>query len=130
MNVPVDGFWSISLYTAKGFFEKNPYDAYSHLGAGCDGIQIHLVVGIVVVVRDRSAFLLRFLDTLRLRWNSPSEMPFGENRAASQRQVVSGLAERDPMRPLRDAPLVGLTVEAREQPRIGRQRHLPGFAGP
>src|SRR5262245_65275131 len=52
-NVPVDGFWSISLYTAKGFFEKNPYDAYSHLGAGCDGIQIHLVVGIVVVVRDR-----------------------------------------------------------------------------
>jgi hypothetical protein len=28
-NVPVDAFWSISLYNAKGFFEKNSYDAYS-----------------------------------------------------------------------------------------------------
>ena len=28
-DVPVDGFWSISVYNAKGFFEKNPLDAYS-----------------------------------------------------------------------------------------------------
>ena len=28
-NVPVDGFWSISLYNAKGYYEKNPHDAYS-----------------------------------------------------------------------------------------------------
>jgi len=28
-KVPVDAFWSISVYNAKGFFEKNPYDAYS-----------------------------------------------------------------------------------------------------
>ncbi len=28
-NVPVDGFWSISVYNAKGYFEKNPYNAYS-----------------------------------------------------------------------------------------------------
>jgi hypothetical protein len=28
-DVPVDGFWSISLYNAKGFFEKNPFNAYS-----------------------------------------------------------------------------------------------------
>jgi hypothetical protein len=28
-DVPVDGFWSISLYNAKGYFQKNPYDAYS-----------------------------------------------------------------------------------------------------
>jgi hypothetical protein len=28
-DVPVDGFWSISLYNAKGFFQKNPYNAYS-----------------------------------------------------------------------------------------------------
>src|SRR5262245_14372500 len=28
-NVPVDGFWSISVYKAHGYFEKNPYDAYS-----------------------------------------------------------------------------------------------------
>jgi hypothetical protein len=28
-NVPVEGFWSISLYNAAGNFQKNPYDAYS-----------------------------------------------------------------------------------------------------
>lgn len=28
-DVPVDGFWSISVYNADGFFEKNPWDAYS-----------------------------------------------------------------------------------------------------
>ncbi len=28
-DVPVDGFWSISLYDAKGYFEKNAYDAYT-----------------------------------------------------------------------------------------------------
>jgi hypothetical protein len=28
-NVPVDAFWSVSLYDAEGYFEKNPYDAYS-----------------------------------------------------------------------------------------------------
>ncbi len=28
-DVPVDGFWSISLYDAKGYFEKNDLDAYS-----------------------------------------------------------------------------------------------------
>ena len=28
-NVPVDAFWSVSLYNAEGYYEKNPYDAYS-----------------------------------------------------------------------------------------------------
>ena len=28
-GVPVDGFWSISLYNAQGYFEKNAADAYS-----------------------------------------------------------------------------------------------------
>ena len=28
-DVPIDGFWSISLYNAEGFFEKNEYNAYS-----------------------------------------------------------------------------------------------------
>jgi hypothetical protein len=28
-DVPVDGFWSISLYNAKGYYEKNPYNAYT-----------------------------------------------------------------------------------------------------
>ncbi len=28
-DVPVDGFWSISLYNSEGYYEKNQYDAYS-----------------------------------------------------------------------------------------------------
>ena len=28
-NVPVDAFWSISLYNGKGFFQENKYNAYS-----------------------------------------------------------------------------------------------------
>jgi hypothetical protein len=28
-DVPVDGFWSVSTYNAKGFFEKNELNAYS-----------------------------------------------------------------------------------------------------
>jgi hypothetical protein len=28
-DVPVNSFWSVSVYNAKGFFEKNPYNAYS-----------------------------------------------------------------------------------------------------
>lgn len=28
-DVPVDAFWSISVYNAEGYFQKNKYDAYS-----------------------------------------------------------------------------------------------------
>ena len=28
-DVPVDGFWSISVYNADGYFESNDRDAYS-----------------------------------------------------------------------------------------------------
>jgi hypothetical protein len=28
-NAPVDGFWSVSLYNAQGYFQKNAQDAYS-----------------------------------------------------------------------------------------------------
>ena len=28
-DVPVDGFWSVSVYNREGFFKKNPYDLYS-----------------------------------------------------------------------------------------------------
>jgi hypothetical protein len=27
--VPVDSFWSVSVYNAEGYFQKNPYEAYS-----------------------------------------------------------------------------------------------------
>ena len=38
-KVPVDAFWSISLYNAEGYFEKNAYNAYSlnNLTATKDG---------------------------------------------------------------------------------------------
>ena len=29
-DVPVDGFWSISLYDEKGYFVQNEYNAYSY----------------------------------------------------------------------------------------------------
>jgi hypothetical protein len=28
-DVPVNAFWSVSVYNAAGYFEKNPYDAYT-----------------------------------------------------------------------------------------------------
>jgi hypothetical protein len=28
-DVPVDGFWSVSVYNADGYFQKNPFDAYA-----------------------------------------------------------------------------------------------------
>ena len=28
-DVPVDAFWSVSVYNKDGYFEKNEYDAYS-----------------------------------------------------------------------------------------------------
>lgn len=28
-EVPVDGFWSVSLYNAEGYYEKNEFDAYT-----------------------------------------------------------------------------------------------------
>jgi hypothetical protein len=28
-DVPVDAFWSVSVYNANGYFEKNAYDAYT-----------------------------------------------------------------------------------------------------
>ena len=27
--MPVNGFWSVSVYNEQGYYEKNPYNAYS-----------------------------------------------------------------------------------------------------
>jgi hypothetical protein len=44
--VPVDAFWSVSLYNADGFFEKNDRDAYTVSSVNgtrnADGVTIHL----------------------------------------------------------------------------------------
>ena len=36
-NVPIDGFWSISVYNAQGYFQANPYNAYSLNTHGAKG---------------------------------------------------------------------------------------------
>ena len=39
-KVPVDGFWSISVYNAAGYYEPNPFGAYtvnSIAGKSADG---------------------------------------------------------------------------------------------
>ena len=36
-DVPVDGFWSISVYNAQGYFEKNAQDAYTINNLTADG---------------------------------------------------------------------------------------------
>ena len=46
-DVPVDAFWSISVYNKKGYFEKNEFDAYSFNNITAqknedDSITIHL----------------------------------------------------------------------------------------
>lgn len=28
-DVPVDGFWSVSVYNRDGYFDENPYNSYS-----------------------------------------------------------------------------------------------------
>jgi hypothetical protein len=28
-DVPVDGFWSVSVYNAEGYYQKNKFDAYT-----------------------------------------------------------------------------------------------------
>jgi hypothetical protein len=43
-EVPVDAFWSVSVYNAAGYFEKNPYNAYSlnkHYGQERPGRRYH-----------------------------------------------------------------------------------------
>ena len=44
-DAPVDGFWSISLYDAYGYYQKNPLNAYSlkqhHRQERCGSLSHH-----------------------------------------------------------------------------------------
>jgi hypothetical protein len=50
---------------------------------------------------------------------SSSERPPGQLRFRGKREIVGGFAKRDSMRAVGDAALAGVSVEAREQARIG-----------
>jgi hypothetical protein len=90
-DVPVDGFWSISLYNAEGYFQKNDFNAYSinNLTAkknndgsvtvqfgGCDGKLpncLPIMPGwnyTVRLYRPRA-------DVLNGTWRFPQPEPFG-----------------------------------------------------
>lgn len=64
-DVPVDGFWSVSLYNAQGYFEKNTANAYTlnNLTAkkSADG-------SIVIQFGDCSANTANCLPTMK-GWN-------------------------------------------------------------
>ena len=73
-DVPVDGFWSVSVYNAHGYFEPNPSNAYSvnNISAvrnadgsveiqfgGCDGSVRELPAGDTRAGRPPCAFIVR-----------------------------------------------------------------------
>ena len=47
VDVPVDGFWSVSVYNRDGYFDENPYDSYS-------------VNDVMAAVDDDGAVTIRF----------------------------------------------------------------------
>jgi len=90
-KVPVDGFWSITVYNAKGFFEKNAYDAYSvnNITAkkntdggvtiqfgGCDG-----KIANCLPITDGWNYTVRLYrpreDVLDGKWKFPEAQPTG-----------------------------------------------------
>ena len=94
-DVPVDAFWSISVYNAKGFFERNSLDAYSlnsitakknEDGAvvvqfgGCDGT----ILNCLPVVRGWNYTVRLYrprAEILSGKWTFPKAQPL--NRAQS-----------------------------------------------
>lgn len=90
-DVPVDGFWSISLYNAKGYYEKNDLNAYnlnsitatkSTDGAvsvqfgGCDGKTANCLP-----IMDGWNYMVRLYrpraEILDGRWKFPEAQPAG-----------------------------------------------------
>ena len=89
-DVPVDGFWSISVYNAKGYFEPNPRNAYTlnNIAAkanadgsvpvqfgGCDGNVLNclpITPELELFSAALSATRRKFLDG---RWTFPEAKP-------------------------------------------------------
>jgi len=89
-EVPVDAFWSISLYNAQGFFEPNAHDAYNinsvngvrnddasmtvHLG-GCDDGRVNCLP-----IMDGWVYTVRLYrprpEVLDGSWTFPTATPF------------------------------------------------------
>jgi hypothetical protein len=81
-DVPVDGFWSVSVYNAEGYFQSNEYNTYSlnNITAkgredgsitiqfgGCDG----KIANCLPIMRDWNYTVRRnysALFTLIMRW--------------------------------------------------------------
>src|SRR5882672_8219102 len=90
-DVPVDAFWSVSVYNADGYFEKNPYNAYTinNLTAqksadgviaiqfgGCDGT----VLNCLPVVKGWNYTVRLYrprAEILNGKWKLPGPQPVG-----------------------------------------------------
>jgi hypothetical protein len=110
-DVPVDAFWSISVYNAQGYFEKNEQDAYTlnNITAkrsadgsvivqfgGCDG-----TVPNCLPITNGWNYLVRLYrpraEILSGRWAFPEARPYGEREVTSQ--VAREAPRRDALRP-------------------------------
>jgi len=90
-DVPVNGFWSVSVYDAQGYYEKNPYNAYtlnnltarrSDDGAiaiqfgGCDG----KIPNCLPIVKDWNYTVRLYRprpEILNGKWKFPEPQPAG-----------------------------------------------------
>jgi len=91
-DVPVNAFWSVSLYDAKGYYEKNPYDAYtlnnitakknpdnsiSMQFGGCDG-----KIPNCLPIMDGWNYTVRLYrpraEILNGKWKFPDPQPVGQ----------------------------------------------------
>jgi hypothetical protein len=88
-NVPVDAFWSVSVYNADGFYTKNPYNAYSLNSVtakkdsdgtvaiqfgGCDG----KIPNCLPIVKDWNCTVRLYRprqDILSGKWKFPEPQP-------------------------------------------------------
>jgi hypothetical protein len=101
-DVPVDGFWSISLYNADGYFEKNDRDAYtinnvtakrnadgsvSVQFGGCDGTLPNCLP-----ITPGWNYLVRLYrphpEILEGRWKFPEATPVDAEQAKSAEPVL------------------------------------------